>query len=148
MGIKHVILREFNYIHLYWEWTEHLLSYFGQRLGAVYYIKQCMLRFTPIVVMFIFFTVSVRVGGLPPTLFMLFLETSIYLWHLHRLGGLPIKGRIYDGTITSVKDFNHNDKQNQRVIPSLCKFLCATFRGLEKAHSGENGVSAKVWIDF
>jgi len=75
-------------------------------------------------------------------------EMSISLWDLHKLGRLPINGKIYDEIISYLQAFEHWDKQNLRTMPSSCKFLFATFRYLKKMSVCEKGVSAKAWIDF
>ena len=75
-------------------------------------------------------------------------EPLISLWDLHHLGGLLIYDQIYDETIPSSHILGRRHKQRQRVIPSLCGFLFAAFRCLEKAHSHDKGVTAKTWVDF
>jgi len=73
-----------------------------------------MLHFTHTAAMFIFFESWCLTNNALHTVFG---ESSISLWYLHRLGGLPINGRICDEIVPSVQIFNYEDKQNQRVIP-------------------------------
>jgi len=46
----------------------------GSAWKTAHYIKSCMCSFTPTIAMFMFFSPSVRVGVLPPTLYILYME--------------------------------------------------------------------------
>jgi len=72
----------------------------------------------------------------------------ISLWDLDSLGRLPISGKIYDETVSTIQAFEYWDKQNLKTIPSSCKFLFASFRSLEKMPICEKGISSKARIDF
>ena len=135
---------DFGYIPFYWEWTEHVFSYFEAHLQrcALYQIVYTSL-YSYNCDMHVLRAFCERWCPTSHILHTISGEVSISLWGLHRPGKLPISGKIYDEIVPSLQAFKHRDKQNLRTMPS-CKFLFAAFRSLEKMHVCEKGIIAKA----
>lgn len=118
-GPNMILYGDFGYIPLFWEWTEHVLSCFEARL------RRCAL-YEAVYASLYSYSCDVHVvrafceSWCPTTntLHTISGEMSISLWDLHKLGGLPINGKIYDETIRCLQAFEHRDKQNLRTMPS------------------------------
>lgn len=148
-GPNMLLYGEFSYIPLYWEWTEHVLSCFAtrlQRCGLYQAVYASLYSYSRDI--HVMRAICECWCHATNTLHTLSGEVSISLWDLHKLGGFPISGKIYDKTIPCFHIFEYRDKQNLRTLPTFCKFLFAVFRCLEHTPGCEKGVNAKAWINF
>ena len=50
-------------------------------------------------------------------------ELSLSLWNLHKLGGLPIIGSIYEEIIPCAEELTGANKNKSRHIPQGCEYL-------------------------
>ncbi|KAL2943460.1 Tropomyosin-1 [Bienertia sinuspersici] len=120
---------DFFFIPGYWEWTEDVLSRYGDILelcsvrDAVYASFYSYDRDTNILRAFC-------ESWCPSTntLHTMAGEFSISLWDLYKLGGLPISGRIYDETVPDIHTLRAHTDKGVRRIPKAYESLLAAYR--------------------
>ncbi|KAG9444996.1 hypothetical protein H6P81_016336 [Aristolochia fimbriata] len=74
-------------------------------------------------------------------------ELSISLWDMHRLGGLPITGGIFDETFPSVEDFSPG---HCFPLPESIKYLILAYYWLAEPSEveGQSGLQMSDWVSF
>ncbi|KAL2942840.1 Tropomyosin [Bienertia sinuspersici] len=140
---------DFFFIPGYWEWTEDVLSRYGDILelcsvrDAVYASLYSYDRDTNILRAFC-------ESWCPSTntLHTMAGEFSISLWDLYKLGGLPISGRIYDETVPDIHTLRAHTDKGVRRIPKAYESLLAAYRQIVQRPESKKGVSARQWVDF
>ncbi|MCD7455463.1 hypothetical protein HAX54_028235 [Datura stramonium] len=75
-------------------------------------------------------------------------ELSISLWDLYILGGLPIRGSLYEEVIPEAMELTGTDAKDQRYTPRVCEYLFAAFHYLQESQSDNSIVSLRKWIGF
>ncbi|KAL0339282.1 UNVERIFIED_CONTAM: hypothetical protein Sangu_1450300 [Sesamum angustifolium] len=125
---------EFRYTKGYWEWTEDVLSRYGDRLrhlkiyNAVYASLFTYDHNSDIVKAF-----CEAWCPLTNTLLTSAGEMSISLWDLHELVGLPMTGCLYDEVVPSVLELIGVDEKRERFIPRSSKYLLYAYHLLQSA---------------
>ncbi|KAL2934874.1 Plectin [Bienertia sinuspersici] len=120
---------DFFFIPGYWEWTEDVLSRYGDILelcsvrDAVYASLYSYDRDTNILR-------ALCESWCPSTntLHTMAGEFFISLWDLYKLGGLPISGRIYDETVPDIHTLRAHTDKGVRRIPKAYESLLAAYR--------------------
>ena len=72
-------------------------------------------------------------------------EMSISLLELHKIGGLPIQGKIYDEVVPSVEEFSYSNNQG---LPASCRYLFWAYHKLSQEAQGKSCVKISSWIRF
>ena len=113
MGPEHTFYGDFGYILLYWEWIDHVLSCFEVCLWrcALYQVVYASL-YSYIRKIHVLSAFCESWCPTTNTLHTISGEMSISLWNLHKLGGFPISGKIYDEIVPSIQAFEYRYKQN------------------------------------
>uniref|UniRef100_A0A803NCY5 Uncharacterized protein n=1 Tax=Chenopodium quinoa TaxID=63459 RepID=A0A803NCY5_CHEQI len=75
-------------------------------------------------------------------------EWSISLWDLHRLGGLPIYGVIYDETVSHSATLTATTEDKKGYISKACEHLFVSYHCLYKELGSRREVLAKERIRF
>ncbi|KAL2900616.1 Protein MAIN-LIKE 2 [Bienertia sinuspersici] len=140
---------DFFFIPGYWEWTEDVLSRYGDILelcsvrDAVYASLYSYDRDTNILR-------AVCESWCPSTntLHTMAGELSISLWDLYKLGGLPISGRIYDEAVLDIHTLRAHTDKGIRRIPKAYESLLAAYRQIVQRPESKKGVSAQQRVDF
>ena len=112
--------------------------------GVVSYIRWCMPRFTPIAVIFMCCTPSVRAGVLPPTPFTPYLERcpSPYGTYTNLAGFQSVARYMTRSSLASkLSSIGTSRIKNYPIFLQIPVPAC---RSLEKMPSCEKGVSGKV----
>ncbi|KAH7850047.1 hypothetical protein Vadar_027062 [Vaccinium darrowii] len=74
-------------------------------------------------------------------------ERSISLWDLRQLGGLPIRGLMYDEVVPSAEEMTGVGKDSMLYLPVNCRYLFFAYhRLLAKSKKGE--VKVDAWVNF
>ncbi|KAH0672034.1 hypothetical protein KY284_023121 [Solanum tuberosum] len=148
-GDNIVLEGEYHCIPGYWEWTEDVLSKNGQSLNnacisdAVFASLFTYDRNSNIIQAFC-------EAWCPQTNTLLTSigETSISLWDLHILGGLPISGVPYEEVIPNSTELTGLDDKGERFLPRTCECMFAAFHHLKEKNNGNMRVSFNEWIQF
>ncbi|KAH0656187.1 hypothetical protein KY285_031069 [Solanum tuberosum] len=148
-GDNIVLEGEYHCIPGYWEWTEDVLSKNGQSLNnacisdAVFASLFTYDRNSNIIQAFC-------EAWCPQTNTLLTSigETSISLWDLHILGGLPISGVPYEEVIPNSTELTGLDDKRERFLPRTCECMFAAFHHLKEKNNGNMRVSFNEWIQF
>ncbi|KAK9750450.1 hypothetical protein RND81_02G197700 [Saponaria officinalis] len=75
-------------------------------------------------------------------------KLSISLWDLHKLGGLPINGKVYDETIPRLKALRDRDSSDGSRVPATCEHLFVAYRRLARQSKDRNKISVVEWINY
>lgn len=140
---------DYYYIPGYWEWTEDVLSRFGDALehssifDAVYASLYSYDRDINILRAFCESWCSST-----NTLHTMSGELSISLWDLFRLGGLPISGQLYDETVPDIQTLRAKNNKGERRISKACEFLLSVYRHISQRPESKKGVTARQWVEF
>ncbi|KAH0633563.1 hypothetical protein KY284_036349 [Solanum tuberosum] len=148
-GDNIVLEGEYHCIPGYWEWTEDVLSKNGQSLNnacisdAVFASLFTYDRNSNIIQAFC-------EAWCPQTNTLLTSigETSISLWDLHILGGLPISGVRYEEVIPNSTELTGLDDKRERFLPRTCECMFAAFHHFKEKNNGNMRVSFNEWIQF
>ncbi|KAH0655485.1 hypothetical protein KY285_030367 [Solanum tuberosum] len=148
-GDNIVLEGEYHCIPGNWEWTEDVLSKNGQSLNnacisdAVFASLFTYDRNSNIIQAFC-------EAWCPQTNTLLTSigETSISLWDLHILGGLPISGVPYEEVIPNSTELTGLDDKRERFFPRTCECMFAAFHHLKEKNNGNMRVSFNEWIQF
>ncbi|XP_071936559.1 uncharacterized protein [Coffea arabica] len=139
----------FSYIENYWEWLEDILGRNKQELR-----ENCL--FDALYASLFTYDRNLHVlrafceAWCPDTntLHTSVGELSLSLWDLHKLGGLPIIGGIYEEVIPCAEELTGVNEKKLRHIPQSCEYLFAALHHLQRGESNKAGVSADQWINF
>ncbi|KAH0649374.1 hypothetical protein KY285_034622 [Solanum tuberosum] len=148
-GDNIVLEGEYHCIPGYWEWTKDVLSKNGQNLNnacisdAVFASLFTYDRNSNIIQAFC-------EAWCPQTNTLLTSigETSISLWDLHILGGLPISGVPYEEVIPNSMELTGLDDKRERFLPRTCECMFDAFHHLKEKNNGNMRVSFNEWIQF
>ncbi|KAL2944025.1 Serine/threonine-protein phosphatase 7 long form-like protein, partial [Bienertia sinuspersici] len=133
----------------YWEWTEDVLSRYGDILelcsvhDAIYASLYSNDRDTNILCAF-----CESWYPTTNTLHTMAGELSISLWDLYKLGGLPASGRTYNEAVPDIYTLcAHTDKGNRRILKA-CESLLIAYRQIVQRLEFKKGVFAQQCVDF
>ncbi|KAL2902555.1 Protein MAIN-LIKE 2 [Bienertia sinuspersici] len=133
----------------YWEWTEDVLSRYGDIL------ELCSVRDAVYASLYsydrdmnILRAVCESWSLSTNTLHNMAGELSICLRDLYKLGGLPISGRIYDEAVPDIHTLRAHTDKGIRRIPKAYESLLAAYRQIVQCPDSKKGVSAQQWVDF
>ncbi|XP_056688310.1 uncharacterized protein [Spinacia oleracea] len=140
---------EASFLPGWWEWTEDVLSRFGDilRVCSVYTTVQaslCLYDKDPNIIRAFCESWSPTTN----TLHTMTGEWSVSLWDIYKLRGLPILGGIYDETIPDYHMLGARDENGNRQISQACVILFTVYHRLAKDPKSKKGVTAQLWIDF
>ena len=148
-GDNIVVEGEYLCIPGYWEWTEDVLSKNGQTLNSA------CIRDAVFASLFTYDRNSNIIQAFceawcPQTNTLLTSagETSISLWDLHILGGLPINGYPYEEVIPNSTELTGFNDKRERFLPQTCEYMFAAFHHLKEENHGNMGISFNEWIQF
>ncbi|KAG5610981.1 hypothetical protein H5410_022262 [Solanum commersonii] len=140
---------EYHCILGYREWTEDVLSKNGQSLNNAY------IRDAVFASLFTYDWNSNIIQAFceawfPQTNTLLTStgETSISLWDLHILGGLPISRVSYEEEIPNAKKLTGFDDKRERFLPRTCEYMFAAFHHLKEENNDNIGVPFSECIQF
>ena len=88
-----------------------------------------------------------RIDALQQTLHLASGKASIFLWDLHRLGGLPLHRMFYDEVIPSAAELTSEDDK-ERFLPKCCEYLFAAYHFLSDKKNFDGKVLAEDWVNF
>ncbi|KAH7836659.1 hypothetical protein Vadar_004031 [Vaccinium darrowii] len=74
-------------------------------------------------------------------------ERSISLWDLRQLGGLPIRGLMYDEVVPSAEEKTGVDKDSMLYLLVNCHYLFFAYHRLQ-AESKKGEVRVDAWVNF
>ncbi|KAH7859948.1 hypothetical protein Vadar_007393 [Vaccinium darrowii] len=141
-------ITEPSYCKGYWEWLEDILGRHEEMLrkkkiyDAIYASLFSYDRLASVMRYFCeFWSLSTN------TLHTSAGERSISLWDLRQLGGLSIRGLMYDEVVPSVEEMTGVDKDSMLYLPVNCRYLFFAYhRLLKESKKGEVRVDA--WVNF
>ncbi|KAH0720111.1 hypothetical protein KY284_005141 [Solanum tuberosum] len=148
-GDNIVLEGEYHCIPGYWEWTEDVLSKNGQSLNnACIYDAVFASLFTYDRNSNIIQAFCEAWSPQTNTLLTSIGETSISLWDLHILGGLPISEVPYQEVIPNSTKLTGLDDKRERFLARTFECMFAAFHYLKEKNNGNMRVSFNEWIQF
>ncbi|KAL2927963.1 Chorismate synthase [Bienertia sinuspersici] len=138
---------EFSHLPLYWEWAEDI-------------IRHCKLTLSNVDLLDVVYTSLIFYECNPPmmqrfceswcpltnTLRKEADETSIRLWDIRTLSGLPITGMLYE-EVVPVSDEMEDSKNSRHFLPFSCKYMFAALQRI-RSKSGKSYATFEEWCRF